>query len=433
MRSSSRVRIFSTSISTTCQYSGCSTVDVGCKGAALASADQPRNPANQIVPTLSSPPTSCPCLCRPSATRRSLNTTTSPRLATIGMAERPIPAFYCCYLLRAKNRKSYYIGSTPNPARRLAQHNGSSKGGAKRTSMQGKRPWEMTLIVTGFPSKHAALQFEWAWQNTHATRHIERVVRDARLDELQKKKTGSPSKRRKSPVSLETRLKNLHHLLGVKSFDRWPLNVRFFAADVFALWEKRTADLLPKLRASIATQLTPVDVPRQGPEVSSDQPVKIPELIQAISLAYEDCRPHIEKARALLGQIKSPTCCICSAQADHSTSLVLVCPLDSCHTVAHLSCMSGRFMAESASHGSLIPIEGTCPGCKRRVTWSDLVKELTLRIRGEKVLEAMLRVKGRRKAEALPDAEPLPEEDLDETWMEDVDDEEDALPEFEWV
>ena len=74
---------------------------------------------------------------------------------------KPIPALYTVYILRSTVRHaSLYIGSTPNPPRRLSQHNGLVRGGAARTSRHSLRPWEMVALVSGFPSMTAALKFE---------------------------------------------------------------------------------------------------------------------------------------------------------------------------------------------------------------------------------------------------------------------------------
>ena len=60
-----------------------------------------------------------------------------------------------------ENKGCTYAGVSPNPTRRLRQHNGEIVGGAKYTT--GKGPgWTHLCLVGGFRNKIEAMQFEWA-------------------------------------------------------------------------------------------------------------------------------------------------------------------------------------------------------------------------------------------------------------------------------
>jgi predicted GIY-YIG superfamily endonuclease len=77
----------------------------------------------------------------------------------------PTNQFSFVYLLLS-TKGCTYIGATINLNRRLRQHNGEIKGGAKRTTMkvgQGEE-WRRVCYVGGFPDWQAALQFEWRWK-----------------------------------------------------------------------------------------------------------------------------------------------------------------------------------------------------------------------------------------------------------------------------
>ena len=71
-----------------------------------------------------------------------------------------VPKEWVCYILQSESSPtSTYVGATVDMKRRIRQHNGEIKGGARRTRM--RRPWNIFAIVSGFPDKISALQFEW--------------------------------------------------------------------------------------------------------------------------------------------------------------------------------------------------------------------------------------------------------------------------------
>ncbi|PQE17439.1 GIY-YIG catalytic domain-containing protein [Rutstroemia sp. NJR-2017a WRK4] len=331
--------------------------------------------------------------------------------------DRPIPSFYCCYLLRSTVRhSSLYVGSTPNPVRRLRQHNGLVKGGAARTSRSTVRPWEMTCIVTGFPSHIAALQFEWAWQNPHITTHIpanERIQHSTR-----RKRSGQPKRPRHSMQSL---LSNLHLLLRTSYFERWPLDIRFFSPDVHKSWLTWTNKAPEPLRPSpsIITdfpseETTSVD--GNGDETSTPA-----DGIAALNVLYQDNKPHVSKARDIIAQGREGLCGVCQQDLKNDPGIHTTCPNLECEGVTHMSCLSKHFL-RSDGDGAMIPIKGLCPSCKTEVVWIDVVKEVSLRMRGEKQVEKLLKEKRVRKgkgktasqAAALEDEEEDEEELADE-------------------
>ncbi|XP_057522034.1 structure-specific endonuclease subunit slx1 [Amaranthus tricolor] len=70
---------------------------------------------------------------------------------------------WCVYLIASTNPPfKTYVGVTTDFSRRLKQHNGELKGGAKAS--RAGRPWVCACLVHGFRNRSGACEFESKWK-----------------------------------------------------------------------------------------------------------------------------------------------------------------------------------------------------------------------------------------------------------------------------
>ncbi|CAM9563015.1 unnamed protein product [Chrysoparadoxa australica] len=254
---------------------------------------------------------------------------------------------YHCYLLRSKcpgHSRSSYIGFTTHPIRRRRQHNGELKQGAYRTKR--KRPWEAVAVVLNFPTKSAALQFEWAWQHPKLSRHIKGAV-------------GAAVKGLFVP-GYKAKLTILKLMLALEPWKRYGLSVLFPGQAHRDLFE--SIDVTDRVLGGVNGSLpfsTPTAV---GP-------------LESLPVYSKVAVP----ARAALG-----VCAVCGEMESAAEGLKYT-DCAQCGTAAHVVCLAHAALVAdlqaNPSSCAIIPEVGTCPNdsCGHTSAWSDWVRRMRVR------------------------------------------------------
>ena len=241
----------------------------------------------------------------------------------------------------------------------------------------------------------------WALTNPHISMHIPSESRIA--FSTQRKRSGHP---RRPPLSLTSIISNLHLLLRVPSFARWPLSLHFFAPEVYAAWQRWDAKTEDQLREGFmvltdfghnnnqsGTKNACATAPNDSqPEDGENQPAWG---IHALPLDYEPLSDYVEKAQDVLDFERQGDCAVCHETLSPGEGLQAICTKSGCEAAGHLSCWS-RHMLGTNRTDDILPLQGNCPKCGGHVQWAEMMKELTLRTRAPKEVEKLLKRKKRR-------------------------------------
>lgn len=228
----------------------------------------------------------------------------------------------------------------------------------------------------------------------------------ATVTSFSKKKGKNIKRPARLVATLKDKLANLHLLLRVPSFGRWPLQIRFFREDVYNAWKTWLDETDIPLRESIQ-----VVEDFQGGTEASDHSYDQAR-VSALNVSYISFKSCIEKS-LMMANMSTLSCSCCLGKVIMSSENILVCPKERCYGVSHLACLSSAFLGINSEE--LVPIDGECPKCRSVLQWTHLVQELALRTRGEKELARIMRPKRRRAGTT----DNQPREDIDELAEED--------------
>ncbi|GFR79229.1 structure-specific endonuclease subunit SLX1 homolog [Elysia marginata] len=246
--------------------------------------------------------------------------------------------FYGVYLLLCLNPKfkgRTYIGYTVNPNRRIKQHNtGAHAGGAYRTS--GRGPWEMVLIIHGFPNDVCGLRFEWAWQHPDKSRRLRAV-------------TGKSKKE----TAFQYRWRVVCNMLRTAPWCGLGLNIRWLKQEYQLDFPD---DLEPPLHMPVV----------YGPVVSK----KVTKSQKGTSRVTPSQDPLDEGVS--LTKLNSSFCAVCRLIIK-AEDTALSCLRPSCLMKAHIICLAKHFLGEESK--LLLPVEGKCPYCGVTLLWGELVRQ----------------------------------------------------------
>ncbi|TBU53631.1 hypothetical protein BD310DRAFT_138826 [Dichomitus squalens] len=279
-----------------------------------------------------------------------------PRTTKSSLVDHRFPAFYACYLL--KSVRTPRSTATPSPPRRIRQHNGIISQGAWKTKQN--RPWVMQMIVHGFPSKLAALQFEWAWQHPDISRHLRDNDGQAVFGHSRKLKF------------LRNNVKVARSMVSSHPYNTWPLSVKIFTAEAEKAWIiAGKANGMPPLPIGIevATEFEGVDGKSGITGSGRTGPIDVTDA--------QFTSEHLRKASSIFVPGRDLRCLIChdAVQPDADPLTTALCLTSSCTAVSHLSCLSRQFLGrEVASTSDVIPRGGKCDSCNTYILWGDIIR-----------------------------------------------------------